>query len=283
MYTFTQFHQGKNLLRLVSTQMVPIRSLNSSACLIQSYKDVSKYWETDLRERFRKNGESACQGSKIFNIPMSGSNNVCRKPSTESDRHSTEKESDKCFHGNHSPQVDNSLTHSELCTSVYNNSKASCLQLTHTDETGRAEMVDVGGKPITPREACARASIWLGPEAFALVKENKMKKGDVLTVAQISGILAAKKTAELIPLCHNIALTKVDVRCSLNEKTFSVDIETLARTSGVTGVEMEALMAASVAALTVYDMCKAVTREMVISDVKLVMKTGGVHGDYLAK
>lgn len=144
-------------------------------------------------------------------------------------------------------------------------------------------MVDVGGKSVTTREACAQASIWLGPEAFELVRENRVKKGDVLTVAQLAGIMGGKRTSDLIPLCHNIALTKVDVQCRLNAQRLSVEISASVRTVGVTGVEMEALTAVSVAALTVYDMCKAVTREMVISDVKLVMKTGGARGDYWAE
>ncbi|XP_070181700.1 cyclic pyranopterin monophosphate synthase-like [Littorina saxatilis] len=162
-------------------------------------------------------------------------------------------------------------------------SEEQSLKLTHTDDSGRAEMVDVGEKSVTTREARAQAKIWLGAAAFTLVQQNKMKKGDVLTVAQLAGIMAAKKTSDLIPLCHNILLTKVDVKCSLNEEDLSVVIEAMVRTRGVTGVEMEALTAVSVAALTVYDMCKAVTREMVISDVKLVMKTGGARGDYFAK
>ena len=155
--------------------------------------------------------------------------------------------------------------------------------LTHTDSSGRAVMVDVGEKAVTAREARARGRIWLGPEAFRLVLENKIQKGDVLTIAQLAGIMAAKWTSSLIPLCHNIALSKVDVKCTLNQAELSVDLESRVRTSGVTGVEMEALTAVSVAALTVYDMCKAVTRSMVISDVRLVTKTGGVRGDYWAE
>ena len=155
--------------------------------------------------------------------------------------------------------------------------------LTHTDSSGWAVMVDSGEKAVTAREARARGRIWLGPEAFHLVLENKIQKGDVLTIAQLAGIMAAKGTSSLIPLCHNIALTKVDVKCTLNQAELSVDLESRVRTSGTTGVEMEALTAVSVAALTVYDMCKAVTRSMVISDVRLVMKTGGVRGDYWAE
>ncbi|BFZ06920.1 hypothetical protein BsWGS_09959 [Bradybaena similaris] len=153
--------------------------------------------------------------------------------------------------------------------------KESEVRLTHIDTDGKAVMVDVGDKTTTLREAQAEGRIYLGPEAARLVKDNKMKKGDVLTVAQIAGITAAKQTSQLIPLCHNINLTKVHVACVLNEKCDSVDITSLVRTIGVTGVEMEALTAVSIAALTVYDMCKAVTHDMVISDVRLVSKSGG--------
>ena len=159
--------------------------------------------------------------------------------------------------------------------SVHNNSGAEVPHLTHTDNEGKAVMVDVGSKPPTLREARAHGSIYLGPEASRLVKENKMKKGDVLSIAQLAGIMAAKQTSNLIPLCHNINLTKVSVTCELVEHTHTVDISSLARTIGQTGVEMEALTAAAVAALTVYDMCKAVTHDMVIGDVKLMSKSGG--------
>ncbi|GFR65056.1 molybdenum cofactor biosynthesis protein 1 [Elysia marginata] len=147
--------------------------------------------------------------------------------------------------------------------------------LTHTDRDGKALMVDVGSKPPSLREALAQGSIYLGPEASRLVKENKIKKGDVLTTAQLAGIMAAKQTALLIPLCHNINLTKVSVQCHLVESTHTVEVSSLARTIGQTGVEMEALTAATVAALTIYDMCKAVTHDMVIGDVKLMSKSGG--------
>ncbi|XP_059145505.1 molybdenum cofactor biosynthesis protein 1-like [Physella acuta] len=148
-------------------------------------------------------------------------------------------------------------------------------QLSHTDSSGRAVMVDVGGKGTSLREARAQGVVLLGPEAARLVAENKMKKGDVLTVAQLAGIMAAKQTAQLIPLCHNINLTKVDVTCELDVERHAVVVKSLVRTVGQTGVEMEALTAVSVAALTVYDMCKAVTHDMVISDVKLICKAGG--------
>ncbi|KAI8788108.1 molybdenum cofactor biosynthesis protein 1 [Biomphalaria glabrata] len=147
--------------------------------------------------------------------------------------------------------------------------------LTHTDSSGKAVMVDVGSKEVTVREARAQAVIYLGPIVTRLVADNKMKKGDVLTIAQLAGIMSAKLTSQLIPLCHNISLTKVDVTCILEEEAHTVVITTMARTVGRTGVEMEALTAASVSALTVYDMCKAVTHDMVITDIKLLSKSGG--------
>ena len=153
-------------------------------------------------------------------------------------------------------------------------------QLTHTDDQGKADMVDIGYKPDTQRTAEAQAVIFLGKEAFSLVKENKMKKGDVFSVSQLAGIMAAKKTSDLIPLCHNINLSKIDVSLTFLEESLSILIKSQVKTYGRTGVEMEALTAVSMAALTVYDMCKAVTREMVISDIKLLLKTGGQRGDY---
>ncbi|XP_068239463.1 molybdenum cofactor biosynthesis protein 1-like [Palaemon carinicauda] len=161
-------------------------------------------------------------------------------------------------------------------------------RLSHVDLKGEAQMVDVAGKQVTKRKAEAKADVYLGAEAFYLVKENKMKKGDVLGVARIAGIIAAKKTSELIPLCHPLYVDHVEVQFSLHEKTedgrelFCVSIKTSAATSGRTGVEMEALTAASVAALTVYDMCKAVSHEIVISGICLLSKTGGKR-DYLCK
>ncbi|XP_074647858.1 uncharacterized protein LOC141903575 [Tubulanus polymorphus] len=152
--------------------------------------------------------------------------------------------------------------------------------LTHTDKDGRATMVDVSDKPDSRRTAVAVATIHLGEEAFNLVRENKMKKGDVLSVSQIAGIMAAKNTSSLIPLCHNIPLNKVGVELTLDETDFSVKVKGSATTTGKTGVEMEALMAVNVAALTVYDMCKAVTHDIVITDVKLLEKTGGTRGEF---
>ncbi|XP_015713006.2 molybdenum cofactor biosynthesis protein 1 isoform X1 [Coturnix japonica] len=152
--------------------------------------------------------------------------------------------------------------------------------LTHTDEEGRATMVDVGGKPDSRRSAVAVAIVSLGEKAFGMVRQNQMKKGDVLAVAQIAGIQGAKLTSQLIPLCHNIPLSHVEVSLSLDEARCAVVIRCSCQTWGKTGVEMEALTAASLAALTVYDMCKAVTHDIVIEEVKLLSKTGGQRGDF---
>ena len=153
-------------------------------------------------------------------------------------------------------------------------------KLTHTDSTGRVKMVDVGDKPDTKRTARASGRIRLGKEAYRLVQENKMKKGDVLSVAQIAGIMAAKQTSLLIPLCHAIPLTKIDLMLNLHHNDNSVHITSEITSHGKTGVEMEALTAVTVAALTVYDMCKAVTHDMVICDIRLVSKEGGQRGTY---
>ena len=152
--------------------------------------------------------------------------------------------------------------------------------LTHVDQSGHANMVDVSNKPVSSRTASAVGKVLLGETAFHLVQDNKLSKGDVLTVAQIAGIVAAKRTSDLIPLCHNIPISKVNTELELNPEDFSVRITSEVKTSGVTGVEMEALTAVSVAALTVYDMCKAVTHDIVIQEVKLVSKTGGQRGDF---
>jgi len=144
-------------------------------------------------------------------------------------------------------------------------------KLSHTDEQGRARMVDVSGKPIQKRRAVASGKILLQPETVRLVKENQMKKGDVITVAEIAGIQAAKRTHELIPLCHPLQLSKVKVTCTLTEEGVEAVGEVVC--SGQTGVEMEALTAVQVALLTVYDMCKAVDKKMVMQDIRLNEKT----------
>ena len=153
-------------------------------------------------------------------------------------------------------------------------------QLTHFDEKGNTQMVNVGGKDETLRIAIARGHITARPETLRLIAEQGMKKGDVLEVARLAGIMAAKRTGELIPLCHPLALTSIRVELVIADDVPQIEIEAEVQTVGRTGVEMEALTAVSVAALTVYDMCKAVDREMVIGDVRLVKKTGGKSGSF---
>jgi cyclic pyranopterin phosphate synthase len=155
--------------------------------------------------------------------------------------------------------------------------------LTHLDEHGTARMVDVGAKPDTARVAVAGGSVYMQPDTLRLIRDGAIKKGDVLTVARLAGIMAAKRTADLIPLCHPLPLTHLAVELSLDEPNSAIHIEATARTSGKTGVEMEALTAVSVAALTVYDMAKAVDREMRLSDIRLLEKRGGQRGDYVAE
>lgn len=164
----------------------------------------------------------------------------------------------------------------ELTEFIMENKK----DFTHFDAAGRAKMVDVGEKPPTVRTAVAAARVLVNGETFRLIQTGGVKKGDVLTVAQIAGIMGAKRTPELIPMCHPILVDGVELSLELDEARSSVEIRATVRCGGRTGVEMEALTAASVAALTVYDMCKAVQRDMVITDVRLMEKTGGVHGDY---
>ena len=151
--------------------------------------------------------------------------------------------------------------------------------LTHIDDEGRARMVDVGDKPVTDREATAKGHVTVQPETLRLIKEGLMKKGDVLTIAQLAGIMGAKRTSELIPLCHPLPLNQVSVDFELDESNSRIEITASARTSSKTGVEMEALTAVSIAALTVYDMCKAVDRGIRIENIRLVRKRGGQSGD----
>jgi cyclic pyranopterin phosphate synthase len=151
-------------------------------------------------------------------------------------------------------------------------------RLTHVDDRGRVRMVDVGGKPTTEREAVARGTITLSAAARRAVRSGRVKKGDPLQTARIAGIMAAKRTSDLVPLCHPLALTSVAV--DLTPTRTGYTIEARVRTSGPTGVEMEALTAVSIAALTVYDMLKAVDREMVISDIRLIEKRGGASGEF---
>jgi len=151
--------------------------------------------------------------------------------------------------------------------------------LSHLDEQGRARMVDVAHKPDTLRSATAKGEVKMRPETLALVRAGNLKKGDVLAVAQLAGVMGAKRTAELIPLCHPLPLTSIQVDLVLDEALPGVQISATVRTVGKTGVEMEALTAVSVAALTIYDMVKAVEKTMVIQNIRLVEKHGGQSGD----
>jgi len=152
-------------------------------------------------------------------------------------------------------------------------------KLSHLDESGRARMVDVTAKDDTVRESVAKGSVRMKPETLALIQSGGVPKGDVLAVAQVAGVMAAKRTHELIPMCHPLLLSAVDVRLSPDEKESAVQITATVRTTGKTGVEMEALTAVAVAALTIYDMCKAVDRGMRIEGVRLVRKSGGKSGE----
>lgn len=151
-------------------------------------------------------------------------------------------------------------------------------ELTHLDESGRPRMVDISSKPDTQREAVARGQVSMKPATLKLLKQGPLSKGDVLTVAQLAGIMAAKRTPELIPLCHPLLLGDVQLEFSLDEANFSVEITATVRSSGKTGVEMEALTATAVAALTIYDMCKSVDRSLKIENIRLVRKSGGKSG-----
>jgi len=156
-------------------------------------------------------------------------------------------------------------------------------KLTHFDASGQAHMVNVGDKPNTHRVAVASGTITMLPQTFEMVEAGNHKKGDVLGIARIAGIQASKKTAELIPLCHPLALTHVSVEFELNKTSSCITCQVRAETTGPTGVEMEALTAVQVTLLTIYDMCKAVDRGMVMGDVKLLEKSGGKSGEWVAR
>ena len=155
--------------------------------------------------------------------------------------------------------------------------------LTHFDAKGNAVMVDVSAKAATMREAVAKGSVVMEPATLKLIQSRKVKKGDVLAVAQLAGIMAAKRTPDIIPLCHPLALSSVNVELSCDTKRHAVDIVATCTVTGTTGVEREALTAVSAAALTVYDMCKSVDRGMTITNVRLVKKSGGKSGTFVAK
>ena len=155
------------------------------------------------------------------------------------------------------------------------------MEFTHIDEKGMPAMVNVGDKPQTLRTARAGGKVFVNKDTFELIRSGGTKKGDVLSVAKLAGIMGAKKTSELIPLCHPIFVDGIDLELRLNEEELCVELEAEVSITAKTGVEMEAMTAVSVAALTVYDMCKAVQRDVRISDIHLIKKTGGVHGDYI--
>ena len=152
--------------------------------------------------------------------------------------------------------------------------------LTHFNDEGRARMVDVSEKQTTLREATAGGTVCVNAETFGLIKRGEMKKGDVLAVAQVAGIMAAKRTSELIPMCHPIAITGIDISLAPDEIRSVIEITATVRCKGETGVEMEALTAVSAAALTIYDMCKAAQKDIEITDIRLIRKSGGKSGDY---
>lgn len=152
-------------------------------------------------------------------------------------------------------------------------------ELSHLDESGRARMVDVGHKPDTERVAIAKGAVVMRPETLALIRSGNLKKGDVFAAAQLAGVMAAKKTSELIPLCHPLPLTHINLDLEADDELPGIRITALVRTVGKTGVEMEALTAVSIAALTIYDMAKAAEKSMRIEDIRLVEKRGGMSGD----
>ena len=156
-------------------------------------------------------------------------------------------------------------------------------RLTHFDRQGRAKMVDVSRKAETLRKAVVRGSIFMQPATFKKIMSGKISKGDVLAVAKVAGVMAAKKTSDIVPMCHPLNLTHVEINFYPVEKTSRIDIEACVRIKAQTGVEMEGLVAVAAAGLTIYDMCKAIDRGMVLSDIRLVRKTGGKSGTYLAK
>ncbi|XP_065170805.1 molybdenum cofactor biosynthesis protein 1 isoform X1 [Atheta coriaria] len=176
--------------------------------------------------------------------------------------------------------INTNLSHLFYNSRTSNTLRYYSTHLTHVDETGKARMVDVGDKKISSRSAHAQGTVHVGSKITQLIQENALKKGDVLSISQLAGITGAKKTSELIPLCHNIMLNSVQVEAILDAEKESVVITSTVKCDGKTGVEMEALTAVTIAALTVYDMCKAVSHDITITDIHLVSKTGGARGDY---
>lgn len=153
--------------------------------------------------------------------------------------------------------------------------------LSNVDERGRAQMVDVSAKQATTRTAVAAGSVMLGEDAFHLVKENAIQKGDVLTTANVAGVMGAKRTSLLLPLCHDVVLQNVEIDFELDGASYAINIKAIAKTQGASGVEMEAITAVSIAALTIYDMCKSVSKDISVSNIHLLAKSGGVSGDFI--
>ncbi|MCK8824407.1 cyclic pyranopterin monophosphate synthase MoaC [Fuchsiella alkaliacetigena] len=160
-------------------------------------------------------------------------------------------------------------------------SKKDQQEFTHFNEKGRAKMVDVGEKPVTHRRAVAEAKVYTSAETIARIQEQRIKKGDVLGVAQIAGIMNAKRTSEIVPMCHPLNITSVDLDFKINQEQNYIHIEAEVGISSQTGVEMEALTAVSTAALTIYDMCKSVDKAMELGEIRLVKKSGGQSGDFI--
>jgi len=156
-------------------------------------------------------------------------------------------------------------------------------KLTHLDAEGRARMVDVTEKAVTQRVAIARGTIFMRPETLSLIMEKKIEKGDVFSVARVAGIMAAKRTPELVPMCHPLNITSVEIFLTPEQNPARVEIEAVVKVGGQTGVEMEAMTAVAVSGLTIYDMCKAVDREMSIGEIRLVKKSGGKSGTFIRK
>ena len=156
-------------------------------------------------------------------------------------------------------------------------------KLTHLDAEGRARMVDVSAKDVTMRVAVARGTVFMRPGTLALIMEKKVEKGDVFSVARVAGIMAAKKTPELVPMCHPLNITSVEIFLTPQKDPARVEVEAVVKVSGQTGVEMEAMTAVSVCGLTIYDMCKAADREMSIGEIRLVKKSGGKSGTFIRK
>ncbi|XP_053399447.1 molybdenum cofactor biosynthesis protein 1-like [Mercenaria mercenaria] len=229
-------------------------------------KDCDSEMEGDPARDWSAMSNEEIKNYKYWEIPLD-ENIATDSLHNQENKSLTDNEMPECLHSDKGSEGDRS-------------SKIKNQALTHTDQSGRLNMVDIGSKLDTSRTAVAVGTIFLGKDAFSLVKENKIKKGDVLTVAKLAGITGAKRTSELIPLCHNIPLSKVDVDLQLVEESYAVKVSCLAKTYGKTGVEMEAITGVAMATVTIYDMCKAVTKEMVIGDIKLTHKSGGKSGEY---